>query len=141
MSGSLADGIYQIHTHKKNVTLIGEVVDVFESTMGMMGTIIIRPSDTQRVIIIAADGIDTNKPDPPNQPTVITTTHSSNKIKIAKPPWFTGNKKNWEGFILAVDNYLMAYHNEFKEDKQKIWFVISYLGTDDGSPCITLDWL
>ena len=35
----------------------------------------------------------------------------------------------------------MAYSNEFKEDEQKIWFVISYLGTDDGSPCITSDWL
>ena len=40
-----------------------------------------------------------------------------------------------------VDNYLMEYSNEFKEDEQKIWFIISYLGTDDGSPCIALDWL
>ena len=35
----------------------------------------------------------------------------------------------------------MAYHEEFKNDKQKIWFVISYLGTDDGSQCVTSDWI
>ena len=35
----------------------------------------------------------------------------------------------------------MAYHKEFKSDKQKIWFVVSYLGTDDGSQCIASDWI
>ena len=60
---------------------------------------------------------------------------------MAKPPRFTGDKKNWEGFILAVDTYLMAYHKEFKNEEQKIWFVISYLGTDNGSQCVALDWI
>ena len=35
----------------------------------------------------------------------------------------------------------MAYHKEFKSDEQKIWFVISYLGTDDVSQCVALDWI
>ena len=35
----------------------------------------------------------------------------------------------------------MAYQEEFIEDKQKIWFVISYLSTKDGSQCVALDWL
>ena len=35
----------------------------------------------------------------------------------------------------------MAYQEEFKEDEQKIWFVISYLGTKDGSQCVASDWL
>ena len=62
-------------------------------------------------------------------------------IKIAKPPRFTGSKKNWEGFILAVNTYLMAYHEEFKNYEQKIWFIISYLGTEDSSQCVASDWL
>ena len=89
--------------------------------------------------LIPPDSILKGAEAPTAQP--ITISSSSNKIKIAKPPRFTGDKKNWEGFLLAVDNYLMAYSNEFKEDEQKIWFVISYLGTDDGSPCIASDWL
>ena len=68
-------------------------------------------------------------------------TNTSSKIKIARLPRFTGDKKNWEGFILAVDTYLMAYHEEFKNDKQKIWFIISYLGTDNSSQCVALDWI
>ena len=81
----------------------------------------------------------TLKDDPPvAQPTVVTT---SSKIKIAKPPRFTSDKKNWEGFILAVDTYLMVYHEEFKNDEQKIWFIISYLGTDNGSQCVASDWI
>ena len=95
-------------------------MNLFKSTTGTMGTTIIRPSDTERAVIILPDRINKNKPpDPPLQLTVVTTS-SSNKIKIAKRPRFTGDKKNWEGFILAVDNYLMAYHNKFKDDKQKI---------------------
>ena len=74
-------------------------------------------------------------------PAATTTTPSSNKIKITKPPRFTGEKENWEGLLLAVDNYLMAYTNEFKDDKQKIWFIISYLGMEDGLPCVVSDWL
>ena len=35
----------------------------------------------------------------------------------------------------------MAYADEFTDDEQKIWFVVSYLGTDDGLPCVALDWL
>ena len=94
----------------------------------------------QRTVLIEPDGVDKNTPTaPPVQPTIVT--HSSNKIKITRPPRFTGDKKNWEGFILAVDNYLMAYQEEFIEDKQKIWFVISYLGTEDGSQCVASDWL
>ena len=104
-----------------------------------MGTIIIRPAGGGSTNIIVPDGTPLgSRDDPPTQPTVVTT---SSKIKIAKPPRFTGNKKNWEGFILAVDTYLMAYHEEFKNDKQKIWFIISYLGTDDGSQCVTSDWI
>ena len=130
-------GIYQIHSHKKNVTLEGEIVNIFQSKTGMMGTIIIRASNTQRTFLIEPDGVNLNTP--VTSPTVVT--HSSNEIKIARPPRFTGNKKNWEGFILAVDTYLMAYQEEFKEDEQKIWFVISYLGTEDGSQCVASDWL
>ena len=90
--------------------------------------------------LILPDGIPKGSKAPPTaQP--ITISSSSSKIKIAKPPRFTGDKKNWEGFLLAVDDYLMAYSNEFREDEQKIWFVISYLGTDNGSPCIASDWL
>ena len=90
--------------------------------------------------LILPDGINKdNPPAPTAQP--ITISSSSNKIKITRPSRFTGDKKNWEGFILAVNNYLMAYANEFKDDEQKIWFVISYLGMDDGSPCVALDWL
>ena len=68
--------------HKKNVTLVGEVVNLFESTTRTMGTIIIRPSDVKRAVIIEPDGINKNKvPDPPSQPTVVpTTTSGSNKI-------------------------------------------------------------
>ena len=117
--------------------LEGEIVNIFQSTTGMMGTIIMRASNTQRTVLIEPDGVNLNTP--VTSPTVVT--HSSNKIKIARPPRFTGDKKNWEGFILAVDTYLMAYQEEFKEDEQKIWFVISYLGTEDGSQCVALDWL
>ena len=104
-----------------------------------MGTIIIRPSEGGSARIIVPDGTPLNSTDDPPvaQPTVVTTT--SSKIKIA--PRFTGDKKNWEGFILAVDTYLMAYHEEFKNNKQKIWFVISYLGTDNRSQCVTSDWI
>ena len=105
-----------------------------------MGTIIVRLSEGGSANIIVPDGTplgSRNNP-PITQPTVVTT---SSKIKIAKPPRFTGNKKNWEGFIIAVDTYLMAYHEEFKNNKQKIWFIISYLGTEDRSQCVTLDWI
>ena len=108
----------------------------FRSKSGMMGTIIMRASNTQRTVLIEPDGVDMNAPATP--PTVVS--HSS-KIKIARPPRFTGDKKNWEGFILAVNTYLMAYQEEFKEDEQKIWFIISYLGTEDGSQCVASDWL
>ena len=104
-----------------------------------MGTILIKPAGGGSTNIIIPDGTPLNAMDDcPAQPMVITT---SSKIKIAKPPRFTSDKKNWEGFILAVDTYLMAYHEEFKNDEQKIWFVISYLGTDDGSQCVALDWI
>ena len=107
-----------------------------------MGTILIRPAGGGPTNIIIPDGTPLtatdDRPTPAAQPTVVTT---SSKIKIAKPPRFTGDKKNWEGFILAVDTYLMAYHEEFRTDKQKIWFVISYLGTEDGSQCVASDWI
>ena len=105
-----------------------------------MGTILIKPAGGGSTNIIVPDGTPLNTTDdhPTAQPMVVTT---SSKIKIAKPPRFTGDKKNWEGFILAVDTYLMAYHEEFKNDEQKIWFVISYLGTEDGSQCIASDWI
>ena len=35
----------------------------------------------------------------------------------------------------------MAYQDKSRDDEQKIWFVISYLGTDDGSQCVASDWL
>ena len=96
-----------------------------------MGTIIIRP---------VPDGtpLDSRDNPPVAQSTVVTI---SSGIKITKPSRFTGDKKNWEGFILAVDTYLMAYHEEFKSDEQKIWSVISYLGTEDGSQCVASDWI
>ena len=47
LSNTFVDGIYQIHMHKKNVTLVGEVVNLFESTTRIMGTIIIRTSSTK----------------------------------------------------------------------------------------------
>ena len=34
-----------------------------------------------------------------------------------------------------------TYESEFQDDEQKIWFIISYLGTEDGSPCTASDWL
>ncbi len=107
--------------------------------MGYMGTILARAQEGRSTLIITPDGIpkdlkiDTN---PTN--TAATPAH---KIKITRPPRFTGDKRNWEGFILAVDTYLMAYKKEFKDDALKIWFVISYLGTEDGSPCVASDWL
>ena len=105
-----------------------------------MGTILIRPAGGGPTNIIVPDGTPLNATDdrPTIQLTVVTT---SSKVKIAKPPRFTGDKKNWEGFILAVDTYLMAYHEEFKTNEQKIWFVISYLGTEDGSQCVASDWI
>ena len=78
---------------KKNVMLVGEVVSLFESTTGMMGTIIMQTSSTERTVIIELDGINKNaQTAPPALPTIMT--HSSNKIKITKPPRFTGDKEN-----------------------------------------------
>ena len=104
-----------------------------------MGTILIKPAGGGSTNIIVPDGtpLTTTDDRPTTQPTVITT---SSKIKIAKPPRFTGDKENWEGFILAVDTYLMVYHEEFKPTNRK-WFVISYLGTEDSSQCVALDWI
>ena len=132
--------VFEIHTSVRNYSYIGEVVQPVETTMGWMGTVLFKPREGGSTWVFVPDRILLNAPaGAPAQPTVIITT--SNKIKIAKPPRFTGDKKNWEGFILAVDTYLMAYHEEFKNDEQKIWFVISYLGTEDGSQCVASDWL
>ena len=131
--------VFEIHTSVREHSYIGEVVKPVETT-GWMGTILARPREGGSTDVFLPDGISLNaSANTPTQPTVITTT--SSKIKIAKPPRFTGDKKNWEGFILAVDTYLMAYHEEFKNNEQKIWFVISYLGTEDGSQCVASDWL
>ena len=119
--------VFKIHRELSTYSYHGELIRPIETKTGWMGTIIIRPAEGGSTNIIVPDGTPLNsRDDPPvTQPMVITT---SSKIKIAKPPRFTGDKK-WEGFILAVDTYLMAYHEEFKSDEQKIWFVISYLGT------------
>ena len=135
--------VFEIHTSIREYSYIGEVVQLVETTMGWMGTVLFRPREGGSTNVFPPDGVLLNAP-ATTQPTVMMTT--SNKIKIAKPPRFTGDKKNWEGFILAVDTlavdtYLMAYHEKFKNDKQKIWFVISYLGTEDSSQCVALDWL
>ena len=132
--------VLEIHTSVRDYSYIGEVVQPVETTTGWMGTVLTKSREGGSTRVFLPDGILLNVPASTSaQPTVITTT--SSKIKIAKPPRFTGDKKNWEGFILAVDTYLMAYHEEFKNDEQKIWFVISYLGTEDGSQCVASDWL
>ena len=132
--------IFEIHQDPRDHLYCRELVRPIETTTGWMGTCLVKLGGEGSTHIIEPDGIPLNTPsNPPIQPTVVTTT--SSKIKIAKPPRFTGDKKNWEGFILVVDTYLMAYHEEFKSDEQKIWFIISYLGTDDGSQCVALDWL
>ena len=129
---------FKIHRDQTAYTYHGELTWPIETKSGWMGTILIRPAGGGSTNIIVPDGTPlTTKDDcPTTQPTVITT---SSNIKIAKPPRFTGDKKNWEGFILVVNTYLMAYHEEFKTNEQKIWFVISYLGTEDGSQCVTSD--
>ena len=133
---------FEIHRDQTAYAYHGELTRPVETKTGWMGTILIRPAGGGSTNIIIPDGTPLtatdDRPTPTTQPTVITT---SSKIKIAKPPRFTGDKKNWEGFILAVDTYLMAYHEEFRTDKQKIWFVISYLGTEDGSQCVASDWI
>ena len=132
--------IFEIHAGVREYEYIGEVIKPVETTTGWMGTVLARPKAGGSTDMFPPDGILLNAPDKtPEQPTIIAAT--SNKIKITKPPRFTGDKKNWEGFILAVDTYLMAYHEEFKNDEQKIWFIISYLGTEDGSQCVASDWL
>ena len=89
-----------------------------KTTTRWMGTVLARPREGGSTNVFTPDGILLNAPaGVPTQPTVITTT--SSKIKIAKPPRFTSNKKNWEGFILAVDTYLMAYHEEFKTTNKR----------------------
>ena len=131
---------FEIHRDQTAYSYHGELVQPIETRTGWMGTILIKPARGGSTNIIVPDGTPLNATDdhPTTQPTVVTT---SSKIKIAKPPRFTGDKKNWEGFILAVDTYRMAYHEEFKSDEQKIWFVISYLGTDDSSQCVASDWI
>ena len=132
---------FEIHRHQTDYSYHGELVRPIKTRTGWIGTILIKSAGGGSTNIIIPDGTPlTTTDDCPIQPqsTIVTT---SSKIKIAKPPRFTGDKKNWEGFILAVDTYLMAYHEEFKTDKQKIWFVISYLGTEDSSQCVASDWI
>ena len=132
---------FEIHRDQTAYTYHGELTRPIKTKTGWMGTILIRPAGGGPTNIIVPDGTPLNatddRPTSTTQPTVVT----SSKIKIAKPPRFTGDKKNWEGFILAIDTYLMAYHEEFETNKQKIWFVISYLGTEDGSQCVASDWI
>ena len=120
---------------------MGELIEPFHSTAGYVGSIVIRTSNGTKLI-------PPDIPNPANAPTappVAQTTLSvptpTNKVKIAKPPRFTGDRKNWEGFLLATETYLAAYESEFQDDEQRIWFIISYLGTEDGSPCTASDWL
>ena len=132
--------VFEIHRDQTAYSYHGELTQPIEMKTGWMGTILIRPAGGGSTNIIVPDGTPLNATDdrPTTQPTVVTT---SSKIKIAKPPRFTGDKKNWEGFILAVDTYLMVYHEEFRSDEQKSWFVISYLGAEDGSQCVASDWI
>ena len=131
---------FEIHKDQTAYTCHRELTQPIKTKTGWMGTILKRPAGGGSTNIIVPDGTPLNTTDdcPATQPTVITT---SSKIKIAKPPRFTGDRKNWEGFILAVDTYLMAYHKEFKTNEQKIWFIISYLGIEDGSQCVASDWI
>ena len=130
---------FEIHRDQTTYSYHGELVRSIETKTVWMGTILIKPAGGGSTNIIIPDGTPLNTTDDrPAQPMVVTT---SSKIKITKPPRFTGSKKSWEGFILAVDTYLMAYHEEFKNGEQKIWFVISYLGTEDGSQCVASDWI
>ncbi len=43
---SLADGAYEIHEHATRKTTIGEVIRVFELTVGAMGTILLRQENS-----------------------------------------------------------------------------------------------
>ena len=111
---------FKIHKDQTAYTYHGELTRPIETRTGWMGTILIRPIGGGPTNIIVPDGTPLTTTDdcPTTQPTIVTT---SSKIKIAKPPRFTGDKKNWEGFILAVDTYLMAYHEEFKTDDRLVF--------------------
>ena len=96
--------VFEIHTSIRDYSYIGEVVQPVETTTGWMGTVLAKPREGGSTRVFTPDRILLNAPaNTPTQSTIITTT--SNKIKISKPPRFTGDKNNWEGFILAVDTY------------------------------------
>ena len=137
---SLRNTVYKLHMHSNRNTQIGEVVEPFMAKTGYMGTIVMQMDEGLR--IIPPDGMDLANPPPtPPVPPALTNNFNSSKIKITRPPRFTGDKKNWKGFLLAADTYLAAYTNEFQDNEQKIWFIISYLGTEDGLLCVASDWL
>ena len=86
---------FEIHRDQTAYTYHGELTRPIKTKTGWMGTILIRPAGGGPTNIIIPDGTPLNttdnRPTPTIQPTVVTT---SSKIKIAKPPRFTGNKKN-----------------------------------------------
>lgn len=62
MGTSLRNAIYEIHTHNTNNTQIEEVVEIFISETGYMGTIVLQTEAGTR--LITANGTDHANPPP-----------------------------------------------------------------------------
>jgi len=65
----------------------------------------------------------------------------ASRVTLAKVPVsFSGDKKKFETFESQARRYMGAYAAEFNDDAKKIWFILSLLGSEDGSPCAAGTW-
>ncbi len=66
----------------------------------------------------------------------------ASRITLAKlPPSFDGNDKTkWDTWHEKLTTYMGAYKSEFNSEEKKIFFTLSLLGKEDGTPCPASNW-
>ena len=67
----LRDSVYEIHAHSTNHFHIGELVALFESTTGFMGTILMKSTTGGSTGLILPDGILKGSEAPPTAQPII----------------------------------------------------------------------
>jgi hypothetical protein len=65
----------------------------------------------------------------------------SKVVLAAVPPFFTGDKSQWDNFYDALTTYTAAYETELDTDKKCILFTLSLLRKADGTSCLASDWV
>ncbi|KAJ7858281.1 hypothetical protein B0H14DRAFT_3447410 [Mycena olivaceomarginata] len=64
------------------------------------------------------------------------------KVVLSQTPMcFDGTKSQWDNFRDQLLTYLGAYNDELDTHKKRVPFIISYLWSEDGKPCMAADWV